>query len=192
MLSLFRRFFTVLLVVGLCAPVLAQQANEIQEGEPPQRGVIEWIEDDGSELPPQYEATERFPEGDERDVNLQPEPASVELEKQIERGRYLTHSVAMCVICHSPKNEQGLPIDGQHFEGGVIPAKPTDPNMRPWTDFAPALPPMVRGTEDEVIELLTTGIWPRTGRSPEPPMPPFRLTEEDARAIVEFLKTQDL
>lgn len=161
------------------------ESDEVQEGYPPRRGVIERTESEHEEVPPQHERTERVPEQDARD---QIEFEDTELSPQLERGRYLAHSVAMCVICHSPKNEQGLPLEDRHFEGGVIPAKPTDPNMAPWADFAPALGPLVRGSEDEVLELLTTGIWPRTGRPPQPPMPPFRLSEEDAKAIVAYIK----
>lgn len=187
----------LLIAMGPAMPAGAQldadYEDEVQEGQPPRRGVDDRIEDEaGSEVPPRHHQTQRFPARDERDANLDDQFEEGVPETPIERGRYLTHSVAMCVICHTPKNEQGLPIDGQHFEGGVIPAAPTDPNMRPWAEFAPALGPLVNGNEDDVITLLTTGIRPRTGDSPRPPMPPFRFTEEDARAIVEYLQSLEL
>jgi len=109
-------------------------------------------------------------------------------DKLIQRGDYLTHSVAMCVVCHSPKDEKGLPIAGQAFQGGVIPARPSFPNMDPWAANAPALGPMAGGAPEDVVELLKTGIWRPSGHSPRPPMPPFRMSDEDARAVVAYLK----
>ncbi|GMV93650.1 MAG: hypothetical protein AMXMBFR82_34280 [Candidatus Hydrogenedentota bacterium] len=108
---------------------------------------------------------------------------------QIRRGEYLTHSVAMCVVCHSPKDEHGQPILSQQFEGGVIPAKATYPKMATWASHAPALGPLAGGTGDDVITLLKTGIVPRTGKPPRGPMPPFRLSDEDARAVVACLQS---
>jgi mono/diheme cytochrome c family protein len=113
------------------------------------------------------------------------DPASDAL---VQRGDYLTHSVAMCVVCHSPKDEKGLPVLSQQFQGGVIPARPTFPKMDPWAANAPALGPMVGGAPEDVVELLKTGIWRPSGHSPRPPMPPFRMSDEDARAVVAYLK----
>jgi mono/diheme cytochrome c family protein len=109
--------------------------------------------------------------------------------EQIRRGDYLTHSVAMCVVCHSPKDERGQPVAGQEFEGGIIPARPTYPKMASWAEQAPALGPLVGGATEEVIEFLKTGIVPRTGQPPRGPMPPFRLSDEDARAVVAYLRS---
>jgi mono/diheme cytochrome c family protein len=109
---------------------------------------------------------------------------------EIERGEYITHHVAMCIICHSPKNERGEPKRDQAFEGGMIPAKPTIPGMAPWASNAPALKPLAGGRTEEMIEFLQTGEWPDNMRdAPRPPMPPFRLSEEDARAVVMYLKS---
>lgn len=107
----------------------------------------------------------------------------------IRRGEYLTHSVAMCVVCHSPKDDRGRPILSQQFEGGVIPAKATYPKMPTWASHAPALGPLVGGTGEDVVTLLKTGITPRTGQAPRNPMPPFRLSDEDARAVVVYLQS---
>jgi hypothetical protein len=40
-----------------------------------------------------------------------------------------------------------------------------------------------------VFTLLTTGIWPPSGEAPLMPMPPFRLSEDDAHAIIAYLKS---
>lgn len=120
---------------------------------------------------------------------VQDEAGSEPNFEQIRRGDYLTHSVAMCVVCHSPKDERGQPVAGQEFEGGIIPARPTYPKMASWAEQAPALGPLVGRASEEVIEFLKTGIVPRTGQPPRGPMPPFRLNDEDARAVVAYLQS---
>lgn len=107
------------------------------------------------------------------------------------RGYYLTHYVAMCVVCHSPKDETGMVVEGQEFEGAVIPVANPFPNGKPWAVRAPALRPLVEGAEEDVFHLLTTGIWKRTGEAPQGPMPPFRMNEEDARAVIAYLKATE-
>ncbi len=120
-------------------------------------------------------------------AEAKPDPAELKAQ-QIERGKYLANDVAMCVVCHSPKDGQGNPIREQAFHGGVIPAKATYPNMKAFATNAPALGPMVGGAPEDVEYLLQTGIWRPTGQSPRPPMPPFRLSEEDAKAVVAYLR----
>ncbi|NUM56462.1 MAG: c-type cytochrome [Candidatus Hydrogenedentes bacterium] len=114
---------------------------------------------------------------------------AAEKAAQIERGRYLANSVAMCVVCHSPKDHEGNPIREHAFMGGVIPAKATYPDMQPFASNAPALGPMVGGVPEDVAHLLQTGIWRPTNSRPRPPMPPFRLSDEDAEAVVAYLRS---
>lgn len=115
-----------------------------------------------------------------------PEEAKAAL---IERGRYLANDVAMCVVCHSPKDSKGNPIRDQAFHGGVIPAKATYPDMQAFAANAPALGPMAGGAPEDVAYLLETGIWRPTGKPPKAPMPPFRLSKEDAEAVVAYLRS---
>ena len=110
-------------------------------------------------------------------------------EQLIERGRYLANDVAMCVVCHSPKDSAGRVNQNQLFAGAPMPVNSPFPKGAAWADNAPALPPLVHAKEEDVFHLLTTGIRPRTGRAPLLPMPPFRLTEEDARAVIAYLKS---
>lgn len=110
---------------------------------------------------------------------------------EIERGRYLAHDVAMCVICHSPKDSAGRVIESQKFRGDVMPVDSPFPRGLPWADRAPDLRTLIAGSEDEVFILLTTGLRRRTGAAPLGPMPPFRLSDEDARAIIAYLKSLD-
>ncbi len=101
------------------------------------------------------------------------------------RGRYLAEQVAMCVVCHSPKDESGHVIEGREFEGSSIPLKSPYPDRR-WAIEAPALAGMTFYTREQAIRLLTTGIA-RNDKPPTPPMPPFRMTRSDAEAVYDFL-----
>jgi mono/diheme cytochrome c family protein len=100
-------------------------------------------------------------------------------------GRYLAEQVAMCVVCHSPKDASGHVIEGSEFEGSSIPLKSPYPDER-WAIEAPALAGMTFYSREQAIRLLTTGIA-RNGKPPTPPMPPFRMTRSDAAAIYDFL-----
>jgi mono/diheme cytochrome c family protein len=135
-------------------------------------------------------ATIAVAQDESNDNKTESEPAVSPSSTELERGEYITHHVAMCIICHSPKDQRGEPILDRAFEGGMIPAKPTIPGMDPWASNAPALKPLAGGRTEEMIEFLQTGEWPDNMRDkPRPPMPPFRLSEEDARAVVMYLKT---
>jgi len=107
-------------------------------------------------------------------------------ETAIERGRYLTHSVAMCVECHSPRDERGAIIAGQEFEGAPNPFPA--PYLGPWAIRSVNLRSMARLDKEAVVRLLTDGVG-RRGVPPDPPMPPFRLAREDAEAIVAYLRS---
>ena len=106
--------------------------------------------------------------------------------ESVERGRYLATQVAMCVQCHSPRNERGNLIHSRLFHGARIPVASPWPKSE-WVFVAPRLIglPATLGRE-RLVTLLMTGSRP-DGRSPQPPMPPFRLTHDDAMAIVDYL-----
>ncbi|MEW6752560.1 MAG: c-type cytochrome [Candidatus Latescibacterota bacterium] len=104
-------------------------------------------------------------------------------------GRYLTHQVAMCVECHSPRDGQGNLIPGQEFQGGQIPVRPHSAAPgREWAPLAPAIAGLVGYEWEDEIRLLTTGIS-RTGRALRSPMPPYKLSRRDAEAVVAYLKS---
>ena len=110
------------------------------------------------------------------------DPASVS------RGEYLATSVAMCVQCHSGRDDRGEIIEAEKFRGGAIPA--TSPwSTKPFAYRAPAIAGLPGMTDEQVILLLTTG---RGGDRPAPqaPMPPFRMARADAEAIVAYLRTR--
>lgn len=105
----------------------------------------------------------------------------------IERGRYITHDLAMCVQCHSPRDEAGRLIPGQEFRGAPVPAVVTIRGME-WALRAPNIAGLVGFTDEQEMELLTQG--KAAGRpAPKPPMPPFRMSPQDARAVIAYLRT---
>lgn len=107
---------------------------------------------------------------------------------QIERGRYIVENVAMCERCHTPRDARGNPDRSRWLMGGPVQTRVTYPVATAWPQLEPRLAGTPPGTDEDLIRLLTTGIS-RTGFPPNPPMPPFRMTREDAAAVVAYLKS---
>jgi mono/diheme cytochrome c family protein len=109
-------------------------------------------------------------------------------DHRIARGRYLAHDVAMCVQCHTPRTNRGELDETRLFEGAPVLVEPPHfPNF-PWAVIAPAIAGLPGFTDEDEIALLTTGRRP-SGRPPQPPMPPFRFSRQDAEAIVAYLRS---
>lgn len=106
---------------------------------------------------------------------------------QIERGRYITHDVAMCVQCHTPRDADGNLIENQLFHGAPLLVKSPFPNWD-WAVRAPHVAGLPGLTDEQVIRLLRTGRAPDRD-PPRPPMPSFRMTQEDAAAVVSYLRS---
>jgi mono/diheme cytochrome c family protein len=104
----------------------------------------------------------------------------------VERGRYLTHHVAGCVDCHSPRDEKGRFIADRHLTGSVLGFAPTVP--MPWAPAAPSLVGLEGYTPEQAVRFLMTGERP-SGVPPLPPMPEYRLNQEDAKAVVAYLRS---
>lgn len=105
---------------------------------------------------------------------------------QNNRGEYLAKHVAMCVQCHSPRDDQGKLIEQRLFMGAPIPIQ--GPYPTGWAFRAPRISGLPGWTDEDFIRLLETGKKP-DGTSPKRPMPPFRMNREDAAAIGSFLKS---
>ena len=105
----------------------------------------------------------------------------------VERGRYLVHRVSLCVQCHSPRDENGRLLETRLLSGARIPVDSPFPGQ-PWAYQAPDIRGMLGYTEEEGVRLLTEGIT-RNGTAPRPPMQQFRMTREDARAVVAYLRS---
>jgi mono/diheme cytochrome c family protein len=107
---------------------------------------------------------------------------------QVARGKYLVEHVAMCVECHTPRDEHGTLLRDRYLEGAPIPLKsPPYPRMK-WAIMAPVIAGLPGYTEEEGVRLLMKGVT-RDGRTPDPPMPAFRLNRADAEAIVAYLRS---
>ena len=103
----------------------------------------------------------------------------------VARGKYLVEQVAMCVDCHSPRNEKGEYVRERWLQGAAIAFKPTVP-VPAWAEVAPPLAGLPGWTEAQLVTLLTTG-KDQKGKPAEPPMPEYRMTREDAAAVAAYL-----
>ena len=106
----------------------------------------------------------------------------------VARGKYIVENVAICAQCHTPRDYDGNPDRSHWLQGSSVPFNPVkaDPN---W----PLSAPRIGGTplpasDGDMVKLLTTGIW-TNGEHLRPPMPQFRLTQDDAEAVVAYLKS---
>lgn len=115
----------------------------------------------------------------------QPAPTQLTGAALVERGDYLVNGVVLCGDCHTPRAEsaaEGGPPDlSRRLQGAPVMVPP------PLANFAPALAGRPAGyTEEQFIAFLQTGVRP-DGSQPRPPMPPYRLNEEDARAVDAYI-----
>jgi mono/diheme cytochrome c family protein len=114
--------------------------------------------------------------------------ASAAASASIERGKYLVEQVAMCVECHTPRDQSGRLIRAEYLRGAPVPVKaPPYPNVK-WAIKVPAIAGLPGYSKEQGVRLLTEGVT-ATGRIPNPPMPRFRLTPADAAAVVAYLKS---
>jgi mono/diheme cytochrome c family protein len=108
-------------------------------------------------------------------------------DPKVKRGRYLVTSVSMCGDCHSPMNEKGEPIEGQWLKGSVLTFKPAV-EMPVWADRAPGIAGLAGWSDQEALEFLMTGL-DSNGKPARPPMPQYRLSKEDASAVLAYLRS---
>jgi mono/diheme cytochrome c family protein len=114
-------------------------------------------------------------------------PAATDAAPDVEHGRYLVHRVAMCVECHSPRDAQGRLLEGRLLTGGRIPVRSPYPGSD-WAFEAPHLAGLPGWDGETVESILVTGRRPG-GYDPRHPMPDFRMSREDAKAIVAYLRS---
>jgi mono/diheme cytochrome c family protein len=116
-----------------------------------------------------------------------PPAAEATASTGVERGQYLVHRVAMCIVCHSPRDPDGNVLEGRLLTGGRIPVASPYPQTE-WAFEAPRLAGLPGWEDDVVTSILTTGRRP-DGYDPKSPMPEFRLSQADAAAVVAYLKS---
>jgi hypothetical protein len=105
----------------------------------------------------------------------------------VERGRYLAERVAMCVECHSERDDSGTIIADRKYLGGQVPAGPAW--AREWANRAPRNAGLPGYDDAAALRLLMQGAIARDGRQLQPPMPRFRMTAEDAADVIAFMRS---
>ncbi len=112
-------------------------------------------------------------------------------EAQVDHGRYLVTSVGGCNDCHTPHLPNGEPDMAHSLQGSPLAIELVPPLQGhiPWAAVAPPIAGGPQGyTDAQFAHFLMTGERPDHSH-PNPPMPPFRFNEEDARAVVAYIKT---
>jgi mono/diheme cytochrome c family protein len=104
------------------------------------------------------------------------------------RGRYLVEHVAMCIECHSTRDDAGRIIPGREYMGGNIPFRPPWPND--WASVAPRNAGLLGYDDEQAMRLLTAGAIGREGVRLRAPMPRFQMTPEDAAAVIAYMRTR--
>lgn len=106
---------------------------------------------------------------------------------KIDRGEYIVNGVAMCGMCHTPRNDANEIDQGRWLDGAALWLLPAHP-QQDWPLKAPRIAGEPPASDEEMVRLLTTGIW-KNGAHLRPPMPQFRMSKEDAEAVVDYLRS---
>ena len=105
----------------------------------------------------------------------------------VARGKYLVEQVAMCIDCHSPRNEKGEFIRERWLQGGPIGIKASVPTPK-FVEVSPPIAGLPGWTDEQFVTLMTTG-KDKKGEPADPPMPQYRMTKEDASAVAAYLRS---
>ncbi len=107
------------------------------------------------------------------------------------RGKYLVEEVAKCQDCHTARSDKGELDTAKWLKGATLDFQPIQP-MPGWHKTSPDLTSTgriwKRWGDEKFVRFLTTGLGP-SGHAADAPMPAYKLTEEDAKAVVAYLKT---
>jgi hypothetical protein len=106
---------------------------------------------------------------------------------EIERGKYIVENVAMCPQCHTPRLSDGRLDPNRPLDGASEFFQPPSPDPD-WPLQAPRIGGNPPASDQDLVKLLTTGIW-TDGKPLRLPMMPFRMNEADAKAVVAYLKS---
>ena len=110
---------------------------------------------------------------------------------KLARGKYLVEEVARCQECHTPRLPDGEFDRTKWLKGMVQTIQPIEP-IKNWHKTSPDLTAASRlwqrWGDAGMLKFLTTGVTP-SGGSAGPPMPTYKLRQDDAEAIIEYLKS---
>lgn len=106
----------------------------------------------------------------------------------VERGKYLVNHVALCVDCHSPRDQRGAFVAGAELTGSPLGFAPTV--EMPWMAFAPPIAGLPgHYTAEDSVRFLMTGERPGGLPPALPPMPAYRMNRADAEAVTAYLQS---
>ncbi len=105
----------------------------------------------------------------------------------VARGKYLVNQAALCGDCHTPRNEKGEPIVAKLMKGAPIGFKPIGP-MLVWAEKAPNIAGLPGWEKDDAVKFFMSGVA-YNDLPARPPMPQYRFNQQDAEAIVAYLKS---
>jgi len=111
----------------------------------------------------------------------------VSSESQVAHGKYIVEGVAMCGMCHTPRTDSGEIDISRPLDGAAVWLLPAHP-VGNWPLKAPRIAGTPPASDQDMVRLLTTGIW-TDGSRLRPPMPQFRMSREDAEAVVAYLRS---
>lgn len=117
-------------------------------------------------------------------------PAQMTREQLVERGNYIVNGIGGCNDCHTPMTPQG-PDMAHSLQGTPLSVQllPQLEGQVPWAAIAPPIAGLPAGyTEEQLASFLQTGLRP-DGSQARPPMPQFRLHDDDARAVAAYIST---
>jgi mono/diheme cytochrome c family protein len=105
----------------------------------------------------------------------------------VARGKYLVEDIGMCADCHTPRNEKGEFVKDQWLKGTTLDFKPTAP-VPGWADKSASIAGLPGWTTEAAIKFFMTGTAPN-GLPARPPMPTYHYNQQDAAAVVAYLKS---
>jgi mono/diheme cytochrome c family protein len=108
-------------------------------------------------------------------------------DSRIARGKYIVEGVAMCGMCHTPRTDSGEVDTARWLNGAALWLLPAHA-VGNWPLKAPRIAGTLPASDEEMVRLLMTGIW-KDGSRLRPPMPQFRMSQEDAESVVAYLRS---
>jgi mono/diheme cytochrome c family protein len=112
-------------------------------------------------------------------------------DAKIARGKYIAEEVARCEECHTPRLLTGELVKAAWFKGATLDYTPVA-EMKGWHQKSPDItstgPLWARWGDDGMVAFLETAKNPRGGAAGLP-MPAYKMSHEDAVAVVAFLKS---
>lgn len=102
------------------------------------------------------------------------------------RGKYLVEAAGLCQDCHTPRNARGEFIREQWLSGAPM---GDFVKLRPdWAEKSANIAGLPGWTDEQAVKFLMTGLA-YNDLPARLPMPAYRFNQEDAEAIVAYLRS---